>query len=420
MKCRQKNKISLYLFRTILLGLIGTFCHHAKCQDQLNSDQFFRNSIIIPPSIHTQYQRQTISLPWIETYELRTESDEFDFNRQKYTARFTPTSPAVRKAQSALFHHYRRKLSLVEASYINSKIEEAYEFWIDLYFNKKILSVYEKILQVNQDKLKVYKKLVESEDFDFTILIDTQQKINELFIKIKELQISINTKMIQSSLVGKSISLEDMITVDEISHVLNNQRNSDLIDVDYFYENELLNKEIALERAEKRKIFDFIQIEYGGPHEEVLNERISLGLGLKIPTYGKKNLKIEEIRIEQQQLDFEHQIKKKEVAEDITGLLIKVQSKIEIYKSLEVLRTSQQNAYQEISTFVANESGEDPIILLKIIEAKEKISLEDLERQKEIFEEYIEYLVLSSKLFDRPLKNYLKGSPNQIEILKGE
>ena len=391
-------------------------------QEAVRSGDFFERTVSASRALRHTYDQQRVSLPWIEVYELRTESDEFDLNRQEYTARLTPTSPGVRKAQSALFQHYRGKLSLVTNNYLNDQLQAAYNHWTRLYLRQQELALYTRLRSIYQDKKQVYKKQVYQEDFDFAQLIDTQQKINELNIKVQELQISVRALKTQAGLAEEEVAFDDMISVDQIEDVLRNEGHQLPTDVDYVYRHELLNKEIAVEHAEKRKLFDFAQVKYGGGNvqEQLLNERISVGVGLKIPAYGKRNLKIQEMRIKQQELELEHQMFNRAAARETQNLLLQAHSKIEIYRAYEQASAEEKQSYQELKQFITNKEGQDALFLLKIDRSQIEAQLEKLKRLEEIYEDYLDYLALSQNMFARPFKNYLLNPPNTLEILREE
>ena len=394
------------MLRILLLLFCWQVSGRGQAQDVMRSDHFFEN-ILDSQSLRHDYDQQKVNLPWIETYEFRTESDEFDFDRQEYLVRLTPTSPRVRKAQSALFDHYREKLSLVESYYVNDKIEEAYYQWTDLYINQQKLAIYQALRDISQDKQAVYQQQARGQDFDYTKLVDAQKELNDLNLQIRELALKASMLKARANLGTETLIFEDMIGVDQITQAISSMPPADSSDAKYDYRQALLDKEIALERAEKRKIFDFVQVRYAGPHDDLLGERIAVGAAIKIPTSGNRNLKIEEIRIEQQELALEQQIARQKIAKEMNERLLQIRSKVAVYQTFEEVRASEIESYQAISTFVAQEQGEDPLLLLEINENIEKVELDKVKHLEEIYEGYLEYLSLSGKMFARPFKNYL-------------
>ncbi len=73
-----------------------------------------------------------------------------------------------------------------------------------------------------------------------------------------------------------TVVFDDMIAPDQILLQL---RGDSLIALspllaEYHYERELIEREIALEKAEKWQLLDFLQVRYSGPHDELFEERV--------------------------------------------------------------------------------------------------------------------------------------------------
>ncbi|MEM6841064.1 MAG: hypothetical protein AAF632_02455 [Bacteroidota bacterium] len=408
----------IQIISILIVSLLGV---KAKTQHLVQSSDFFQRTIADSRALQHQYDQQNIVLPWVDTYEFRTESDELALNGQKYVFRLTPTSPAVRKAHAALFRHYRKKLSLVEDFYLDSRIEEAYEQWVQLYICQRELALYTQLQSVYRDKCTVYRKQLQQEDFNFTQLIEAQRKSTDIKVKIEKLNVALQVLESQNDLSRKQLSFDDIIDVNEIKEVLSSESEYQLADVEYLYQQEQLDKEITLEKAEKRKILDFAQVEYGNRRssEKPINERISVGLALKLPTYGKRNLKIEEMKIKQQELYLEHQIHHQRVDDKIENLLLQTHSEIEIYQTLERAQIEEDQAYRELKQFILREKEGDLLLLLDIIQNQTKTELDKIKRLNDVYEKYLAFLATSGKMFAKPFKNYLV-SPAQKAIADTE
>ena len=175
---------------------------------------------------------------------------------------------------------------------------------------------------------------------------------------------------------------------------------------EYQYERELIERETALEKAEKRQFLDFVQVRYNGPHDEVLRERIQLRLALVLPTSGNRNLKLEELRLEQEELAREQQVRSQELERRMTEQQQRVRDRIGVYRKFVQVKEEELRELRALAQAIAQRRGSDPDLLLKINEDTERIRLEKLERQEEIYDDYLEYLVLSGQLFAEPLENH--------------
>ena len=86
----------LKLNLTILNVCLIAFCWS---QTHLTSTQFLQQEL---QSVITPDQKPTFKAPFLDEIEVRTETDEFDLNRQEITLRVSPLGPKVRKSHKNL------------------------------------------------------------------------------------------------------------------------------------------------------------------------------------------------------------------------------------------------------------------------------------------------------------------------------
>ena len=353
--------------------------------------------------------RRRVRLPWIQEYEYRTETDEFDLDRQEHALRISPSSPGLHRAQRNLAEHYRRKRSVVETDYRNRRIENAYQAWKDLYIREQQLISYARLQDVLSDRLIIRQRQTQQSDADFREVLDMREKLNDVRVRRYELELAIRRLREQFGLdTTATLASDEMLSVEEIMVQL---MNDDAITRDprldeYQYERELIERETALEKAEKRQFLDFVQVRYNGPHDEVLRERIQLRLAFVLPTSGNRNLKLEELRLEQEELAREQQMRSQELERRMTEQQQRVRDRIGVYRKFVQVKEEELRELRVLAQAIAQRRGSDPDLLLKINEDTERIRLEKLERQEEIYDDYLEYLVLSGQLFAEPLKNH--------------
>ncbi len=353
--------------------------------------------------------RRRVRLPWIEAYEYRTETDEFDFDRQEHALRLSPSSPGLQKARSRLAEHYRSKRSVVEAFYRNDRIEAAYQAWKDLYVREQRLSIYARLQAILTDRLTIRRKQLSSLDADVEEVLDMRRRLNNLRIRQYELELSTESLREQLSLEDTTVAFDDMVTIDQVLLRLatDSVAPAPPLLVEYHYERELIDREMTLERAEKRQLLDFVQVRYNGPHDNPWEERVQLRAGFVLPTSGGRNLKLEELRLEQEELAREQQVKSQVLIRRIATRRRAIRDQIAVYHTFEEIKNEEISQLRETAEAAIRRGGSDPDLLLKINQETEEIRLEKLERREEIYEEYLEYLALTGQLFTEPLKNYL-------------
>ena len=378
-------------------------------QEVIRSDDFLQGLIEEPEPVRDYTDHRRVRLPWIQQYQYRTETDEFDLERQEHALRISPSSPGLHRAQRNLAEHYRRKRSVVETDYRNSRIEDAYQAWKDLYIREQQLTSYTRLQDVLSDRLIISQRQTQQSDADFREVLDMREKLNDVRVRRYELELASRRLREQFGLdTTATVAPDEMLSVEDIMARLMSgdatPRDPNLDE--YYYERELIEREAALEKAEKRQFLDFVQMRYNGPHDEVLRERVQLRLGFVLPTSGNRNLKLEELRLEQEELAREQQVKRQKLEQQVTEQQQRVRDRIRVYRKFVQVKEEELRELRALAQAIAQRRGSDPDLLLKINEDTERIRLDKLERQEEIYDDYLEYLVLSGQLFVEPLENH--------------
>ena len=396
--------------RIFAIFLLWVLAGQAVAQEVIRSDAFLERMAQDPTSPSDDYSdRRRVRLPWIEAYEYRTETDEFDPERQEHALRLSPSSPGLQKARSRLAEHYRSKRSVVEAFYRNDRIERAYQAWKDVYVREQKLTIYTRLQAILTDRLTVRQKELASLDTDIDDVLDMRAKLNDLRIRRLELERTTESLRRDLGLENTTTEFEDMVTLDQILLRLTTDSITSRHPMlaEYHYERELIDREMALERAEKRQFLDFVQVRYNGPHDNPWEERVQLRAGFVLPTSGGRNLKLEELRLEQEELAREQQVKGQELNRRIATRRQAIRDYIAVYRTFEEIKGEEISQLQQATEAAARRRGSNPDLLLKIKEKTEETRLEKLERQEEIYDEYLEYLSLTGQLFDDLSENYL-------------
>lgn len=269
---------------------IRQWLSEGKIQLEQSFDQSIRNPAFRPA--------------WVEKIEIRTETDEFELNRQEYTLRLTPSTPAIRKAQKNLI-----RLNTQEASlYVTELREELINILLDDFVEIYRLSKEQKLNQELQfilgDQEKVAKRMIQQADFNPKKLLEIEEDLHKLQIEIfdQDLKLSRLLENRSTPLFGELIEVSEIVA--KISQLARRQNGLDS-DEKYQLKQEILNTEMQAEKAEKSRIIDFVQARYQGPHDDVFNERFSIGLGIELPFSGSSKTKLEQIKLEKWKLEQE-------------------------------------------------------------------------------------------------------------------
>lgn len=392
------------LNKGLFITCLWCFCIQGGfAQATVNILEYIENRVNQLDNLPTSsYVDKNFNASWVDGMDVRTETDEFDFNRQKYLVRLSPNTPKIRKAQTNLHQLYLKKAALDQTLLRKDFIEIAYEEVLIFHDAFRKLLLQENLLVVLQDQEKVWRKLSQQSIRTPKNWMDIKAEVTQLEVDIFREEEILNAWKSE----GNWINLEGLLPIDSILFYLNNdvinnrfQLQAEVYDID----NLIVEREEELEQAEQKKLLDFVQVEYRGPHDDVFKERVSLSAGFRLPFSSGRKLKMEEIAIEkevlQQERLAEKQISKYEEKKqkETIGLLL---------RELQFTKRQFEKQSQEFLE-IARKSSENPLMFLYQKEANIKKELEILKLETTIYEEYLDYLILTELLYQPSFYGFL-------------
>jgi len=379
--------------------------------DHINSSKFLSQTFVIAEQSPV-IENQSIRFPWIEQYDIRTETRDLDFEKQEYTLRLDPSSRKKRNAYKALYQMYTTNPDLRAADFQNEDIYNAYRNWITLYFIEKRNLISEELRILYADKALLSDRKLNASEISFKELIDIELSNTDLEIKSFDDALLTDFFLAKYAMENKLLDFTDMISIEEVLLTVESmvaaESGSEL--EKYNYDQEIINREIAIEKAEGKHYFDFLQFKYQGPHDDLLAERFSIGMGAEIPNTGSRKLKIEELKLKQLELERDYENDKQEVNIAMSETKAEIILEIKSFMFKKEVRIQQAKRLEVIGQKVQTQEGYDPEILLDIKEKKLKSSLNLLDLEESIYEDYIKLLAESLQLFKQPFQNHLISS----------
>ena len=403
-----QNNITTYLFGIILFLLLPNFCWG---QEKVMSEQFFQQVV---ESLNVSYQdlndQKKVHFPWIDEYQLRTESRDFKLEEQEYTFRLSPVTPGMRKAQKDLLTHLRMQPLIRENSFYEETLYASYQDWLSLYVAHETKALLQELQAVLNDKILLNQKYLGTYEVDFKELIRLEKDKNNLGIDIFEIELQEELIRQKYNYSNAQLDFSDMIRIGAISFRLGTETvtPSNSIASEFNYESLLVDKEIALERAEQRRFFDFAQFRYRGPHENELVERFSIGLGLAFPNSGNAKLKQAELRIKQEELAFEQKLDQQRLELDQALLIEDIQFQILAFNNFVSIKEKEAKNLDDIAKLITKREGFEPSLILDIKENELQAKLETINRKASIYRDYLKYLDASALLYALPFRNLFR------------
>jgi len=395
----------------ISLWIVTVLGARAQNIDRINSSKFLSQTFVITER-SPEVENQSIRFPWIEQYDIRTETRDLDFEKQEYTLRLDPSSRKKRNAYKALYQMYTTNPDLRAADFQNEDIYSAYRSWVTLYFIDKRNLISEELQILYADKALLSERKLNASEISFKELIDVELSNTDLEIKSFDDALLTDFFTVKYAMENKALDFTDMISIEEVLLTVESmvaaESGSDL--EKYNYDQEIINREIAIEKAEGKHYFDFLQFKYQGPHDDLLAERFSIGMGAEIPNTGSRKLKIEELKLKQLELERDYENDKQEVNIAMSETKAEIILEIKSFMFKKEVRIQQAKRLEVIGQKVQTQEGYDPEILLDIKEKKLKSSLNLLDLEESIYEDYIKLLAESLQLFKQPFQNHLISS----------
>ena len=153
----SSNTVSWYkLLVILLLGAVSVF--NLEGQEIWTADQFLdfdQNARELPFEENLNFlKNKAKGMPFVDSYEFRTETDEMEFEQQQYQFRFKFNSSDERKAYDKILIANKYKYEWLQRQYELEIWEDKYKNIVDLYFNQKEMDLVRKdieLLEVTQD-----------------------------------------------------------------------------------------------------------------------------------------------------------------------------------------------------------------------------------------------------------------------------
>lgn len=380
-------------------------------QQRINSEVFF-NSGLDNFMIEEKNNGETMNFPWIEKYDFRTETRDSEFDRQEYMIRFSTNSSKIRNAQKALYEEMKNAPDFEGQDSYCDRLMRIHNDWLSLYIineNKKIL---QQLLVVLDDKKSIYEKMFGGFQIDPSKILRLKSDRTDIKISLQELRIKQECLLKQYGFSSiAQLEFQDFVTIENITKHFYEKliSNKDILlkDEEIEHKIKLLNKEMELVSAEQRKVLDFVQFKYTGPHSDLIKERLSIGLAFQLSNSGSKKLKIQELKLEQEELNIKSKRTAKEDQKEIEIIAYELQKNIQMYSYFLDITKEEREELETLSTNISQSQEASPLLLLNIKERNLSLKLDSLKIKKSLLDDYLTYLLKSEILCSTNGVNYL-------------
>ena len=266
--------VNTELLSKLVIALFVTmhFAIQSNGQEVWTTDQFLNFNPTergLPYQENLNFIDRAKGMPFINSYELRTETDEMQLEQQQFQLRFQFNSRDERKAFDEIMIANKSKYEWMQSNYELDMWEEKYDNIIDLYFLQKELDLIIQDLALLSDKKVVLKRILDSEErIDVSDWIANESEIFNVLSDSLELELQKNAiaqKVFGSERQLPRLEDSNIISIDEIKVAIAEVIKESGLHPDEglaMAEQEIANAEYNLEIAEANKWLEFAQIQY--------------------------------------------------------------------------------------------------------------------------------------------------------------
>jgi len=173
-------------YRLLHTVVFFSFCFPAVllAQPTLDSQTFFQKVIQNNPQSNSAAYDNLFNIefkyPWLEQVQIRTQTDQLEIDKQRYTLRLTPAQLKRHRLEKELFQQQVRRAQLNQDEQQLAFLPTAYRQWLNYHLLEKKINKTEELLPYYEDLITVEKKKVNSNTSNLTDWMEAQMQLKEV------------------------------------------------------------------------------------------------------------------------------------------------------------------------------------------------------------------------------------------------
>lgn len=377
----------------LIVGVISIQAQQAISIDDLIKKVYEEQSEDIP----NEYK-----MPWLEEINVRSETRDWRLREQRYSLRLRPISLGERRASSKLYNSWQQEIMYLKQDRVYDKVADIHEDWIKQDFISRRILLNKEILDLLSDveKVAVKQSAINADKLSSLLTVRNRMATINNYITLKATSREKVLKELSKSIEGDYSIAADTIDIESYMQAIKevlilpskaNVSQSDFLDL------QTLDNEMELERAEQNRVLDFVSLQYRGPHDNDLEERVSLGMSFNLPFFTSKKLSIAKLQVEKEREQYRMEERKEESLQKIINIKSSILTQLNEYDSYLRLYTNIERENLQLINNMEEQSFINPTIRLnhEIQVLDHKIALLNL--KENMIQSYLEYLKATDK-----------------------
>lgn len=355
------------------------------------------------------------STPYLNRVEFRTETDEFDLDRQKYGIRFSPKGWGETRYSRLVSEASKASCRTEYDAGYHAALKDRYMLILEYLETVELASLKEKLAMVCEDRISVLKKKISgSISFDISDLVGAEELLTRLKLELVALEnkktgILHKIGVASGSKSGINFINEPLVKVGSVKRAVNQSKttlNAENINLEYRKNKvELAMNRYNLEVAKSMDYISFLEVSYDHENSGDPEKAYAVELGIKLPFINSDQEKITGRKVDYMKERLAYEEEMQNFSEKMEAMTRSMDRMISQYEIIEQ-NSKHGNARQALSSSM--KTGEaDPLNILKIKEALLKSDINLVLAGYEIRNRFIDLLDISGRLSEKPFRNFL-------------
>ena len=356
---------------------------------------------------------ESLYSPWLKELEFRTETDEWDLERQEYSVRLNLSSRGERRVEQSIQEHLQVGYGLKEKKIAAEHLSDGYRLLGAYRYTENRLELLRNRRSLLEDRQTVHHRMLE---YSSTVELDQILKGEKDLLNIEQ-QILLHEQQQQQLLSQLHLDSTFMamwltttwISVDSMAANLLHlsemapQKNAD----QYWreYETDLAKLEMTLEERKAKRWINFVSLKQAGRERLNTGQEFSVGLALRIPTATTNRVKRNEAQLEW----LDEQSKQSLLDQKVSSRLHRCQEEFEQAKTIWNLLTQQleQQNREELLVYYQQFADVSPLSLLQIQMDDIDHQLQLIDWEEQAYQLYVRLLDYRGEFLRRPELNFV-------------
>ncbi|MDY6950411.1 MAG: hypothetical protein SWE60_02785 [Thermodesulfobacteriota bacterium] len=362
------------------------------------------------------------STPYLDKVEFRTETEDFDIDKQEYTLRFYLKGWGETVSGEKLSERTKEAARIEHEAYFNRALRQRYELILQYLETASLLRLKHEVITLYEDRISVLKKQSGSSlSFDVNALIAAQDAYTDLRLEVTKLESQMSNIRDKINLAAGSeekilFNEEKMISVEEIGQMIKNLPSDSEVDNIYLRQSkcrvELAEVRYHLEKAKDRDYLSFVEVSYDTNESAALQEAFCVQLGFRLPFITSDREDTNRIKASYLKEKLKYEEEKRATLERVVSLCRSVEGFIRQYHILADMG-GRADPEASLKTYMKTK-GVDPLELLELRESILKTDIRLNEISYQIRYQFVELMDIVDKLPEKPLKNYISANMEEI------